>query len=257
MKDNSNKFGWEKAIIKVLESKNGIATLKDFYKEVPILIQETKAKNFEHNIRGYLTRLKTQKKLIKQIGLSSYSLIDVKVENNLFEEVKKDEFETEFLNDFPKENIHNYMEGFLIELGNFKGYQTYTPDKNVIFNGKKLSEITDYQILPDFTYKEIIESVKQIDVLWILEGFPYRTFDIEHSTDFTKAFLRAYQLRYFKTKFILVADHEKKNIFEKRVKMQPFCNCKESFLFNSYKDIFELYKNTVLNYELSSASGIF
>lgn len=42
------------------------------------------------------------------------------------------------------EYSHTYYQGLLVEVGNFKNYQTFVPnqDKNKIYLGKKLSEIT-------------------------------------------------------------------------------------------------------------------
>ncbi|MEK7104029.1 MAG: hypothetical protein AAB842_01340 [Patescibacteria group bacterium] len=74
---------WEAVILEVLEKHSGIATLKNFYEEVPPQIKKTKTTDAKHDIRGFLTRLKNVKKQIKQTGLSTYALLDVKVENDI------------------------------------------------------------------------------------------------------------------------------------------------------------------------------
>ncbi|MBU4321116.1 MAG: hypothetical protein KJ739_08530 [Nitrospinae bacterium] len=124
---------WENAIFRVLEKHNGIATLKFFYEEVPPQIEKTKTTDANHDIRGYLRRLKNVKKKIKQIGLSTYALLYVKADDVIYEDIQKKDFDVKFFN-LPKEKIHNYVEGMLIEIGNLKNYQTYTPDKNIIFS---------------------------------------------------------------------------------------------------------------------------
>ncbi len=60
------KSVWEIAILKVLDKHNGIATLKNFYEEVPSQIEKTRTTDAKHDIRGYLRRLKNVKKEIKQ-----------------------------------------------------------------------------------------------------------------------------------------------------------------------------------------------
>ncbi|NLO18489.1 MAG: hypothetical protein GX121_01185 [Ignavibacteria bacterium] len=255
--------GWEEAILKVLEKHNGKATLKEIYNDVPKLIQETKAKNIEHNIRGYLRRLKTVKSSIKQIGLSTYAFTDYQAENNLFEQItnksisKETDAGTDWKAKLEKAKVHSFIQGCLIELGNFNGYQTYTPDKNAVFNGVKLSELIDFPSLPKFTYNDIMKIVDRIDVIWLKDRFPIRTFDVENSTDFSKALLRAYQLRFFKAKFILVADISKKDIFENRVNMEPFVKIKKNVYFQSYDDVYQLYKSAALNNKLNKKSKIF
>ena len=49
---------------------------------------------------------------------------------------------------------HGYYQGLLVEIGKFKHKTTYVPaqDKNRLFIGKKLSELTDTTEIPAFTY---------------------------------------------------------------------------------------------------------
>ncbi|OGL47780.1 MAG: hypothetical protein A2W05_11500 [Candidatus Schekmanbacteria bacterium RBG_16_38_10] len=251
------KVGWEKAILQVIEKHNGIATLRDIYSEISLLIGKSNAQNSNHNIRGYLRRLKTAKKLIKQIGLSTYALINVELKENIFENINSREFEKTFLNEIPKENVHGYVEGMLVELGNYSGYETYTPDRNVVFNSKPLSELVSYNVIPNFSYPEVIDHAKQIDVIWFRDKFPVKTFDVENSTDFTKAFLRAYQLRYYKTKFFMVSDSERKGTYDKKVKSQPFGLIEDNSDFLSYKDVYDLYKSAAIYNQKIINSSIF
>ena len=251
------KIGWEKAILKVFEQKGGVVTLQDLYKEIPILIEKTLSIDINHTIRAYLRRLKQNKKLIKQIGLSTYALVDVHYQNSLYENIKSEEYEKVFFGEIPKEEIHGYIEGMLVELGNFSDYNTYTPDKNVIFNGKRLSDLVYYQNIPKFSYPDILKKTRHIDVIWFQEGFPIKTFDVEHSTDFSKALLRAYQLKYFNVKFFLVSDENKKKIFEDRINLKPFINISKITNFISYKEVYDIYRVSAIHNEKTSESFIF
>jgi len=251
------KIGWEKAILKVFEKKGGVVTLRDLYQEIPVLIPKTSSIDINHTIRAYLRRLKQDKKRIKQIGLSTYALIDVHYKNSLYEKIKSKEYEKVFFDGISKDEIHGYVEGILIELGNFSGYNTYTPDKNIIFNGKRLSDLVYYQNIPQFSYPDILKKVRHIDVIWFQEGFPIKTFDVENSTDFSKALLRAYQLKYFNVKFFLVSDDNKKKIFEDRINLKPFNNISKITNFVSYKEIYDIYRVSAIHNKKTSESCIF
>jgi len=249
-------IGWEKAILKVFEQNNGIVILQDLYKQVPELIGESISLDFNHTVRAYLKRLKTSKELIKQIGLSTYALAGIKYKNHFYEEIKKNKIDDiEFIN-LSKDKIHGHIEGMLIEIGMFNEFDTYTPDKNIIFNGKRLEEITTHSTIPNFTYPEILDKVRQIDVIWFKNGFPVQTFDVENSTDFTKAFLRAYQLKSFRTKFFMVANDNKQSIYEDRKNTKPFDTIKNDVNFISYKNIFSEYKNAVLHNKIKMQSAL-
>ena len=239
------KSVWEIAILKVLEKHQGIATLNNFYEEVPPQIVRTRTTDAKHDIRGYLRRLKNVKKEIKQIGLSTYALLDVKAENDIYENIQNKDYEKEFFG-LPKNQIHDYVEGMLIEIGNLKSYQTYTPDKNVIFNWQPLSELVTYDEIPEFTYQDILNTVKQIDVIWFKNRFPYLTFDIEFSTQISMALVRANELKNFKTTFYVIADESKEGLFKTKVNVSTFSGIKDEMKFITIKSVFGDYKNLVL-----------
>jgi hypothetical protein len=235
---------WETAILQVL-GKNGSATLLELYRDVPPQILQTKTTDTKHEIRGFLRRLKNVKGKIKQIGLSKYALIDYVQTESMYENIQKQEFEKVFFT-FPTEKIHDTVEGMLIEIGNLKGYETYTADNSAIFNNDILGNIATYKNLPEFTYSTILKTTKEIDVVWFKDGFPYATFDIENSTDYTKAFERALNLKYFKTKFYMVGHEKKENIFNERQNRISFNEIKNATTFYTIKNVFDDYKSLVL-----------
>lgn len=239
-------IGWERAIVKVFENNHGIVTLKKLYEEVPLLIHKSGSEDLNHTIRAYLRRLKQQKKVIKQIGLSTYSLAGLSYPKPFYEEIIEHSIETKDLKSIPKKEMHGFIEGMLIELGNFYNFDTYTPDTNVIFNGKPLMELIVHQVIPKFTFVSIMNKVRQIDVIWFKDEFPIKTFDVENSTDFTKALFRAYQLKYFKTEFFVVANDDKKTIYNDRINMKPFDSIKSDVKFIPYTKIFDIYKEAVV-----------
>lgn len=247
---------WENAILNVLEKHEGIATLKNFYEEVPPQIKKTRTTDAKHDIRGYLRRLKNIKKEIKQIGLSTYALLEVKADNVIYENIQNRNFENEFFN-LPQNEIHGYVEGMLIEIGNLKSYQTYTPDKNIIFNGEPLSDLIAYDEIPKFTYQDILNVVRQIDVIWFKDRFPYLTFDIEFSTQISMALVRANELKNFKSTFYVVADKSKENLFNTKANVSTFQGIKDNTKFITIKSIFDDYRNLVLENRNKERSLIF
>lgn len=250
-----DKIGWEKAIIETLSKYNGICTLKELYQNVPKLIISSKAKDFSHNIRSYLRRLKN-KDMLKQVGLSTYALKNYNVHKSIYRDILNEKLtEKEFLS-ISHKKIHGYIEGMLVEIGNMKGFDTYTPDKNVIFNGKSLLELTAYQKIPPFTYLDRIRKIEQIDVVWFKDGYPIRTFDIENSTDFTKALVRCYQLKYFITQCFMIADNQKKNIFEDRVTTSPFNEIKKNIIYVENISVFKDYQSILRYNKLKNNSVI-
>lgn len=246
---------WELAILKVLENYKGVATLKELYAEVPHYVSNTQTTSSEHDIRGYLYRLKTKKKEIEQIGISTYKLVGVNAENVIYNNIKVDGFEDDFFR-LPELEIHGYVEGMLIEIGNVKKYSTYTPDKNVVFNGEKLQKLISYDEFPKFTYSNIVKKAKMIDVIWFQNDFPAVTFDVEKSTDFSKALLRANEIQHFRTIYYMVALDKKEDQFNDRIEMISFEKIKPYVRFITIKSVYDDYKNLVLNTRKTSKSLI-
>jgi len=237
-------IGWEKTILTVFENQGGIVTLRELYNQVPQLVRDTSSEDTAHTIRAYLRRLKKSKGLIKQIGLSTYALVEARHSESFYEQVVDKHLNAKDLSSIPKERLHGYVEGMLIELGNLNGYETYTPDRNPTFNGKRLGELITYQAMPGFTYQTILDKIRYIDVIWFKEEFPFKTFDVENSTDFTKALLRAYQLKNFRTQFFMVANSDKKSIYDDRIDTKPFDTIKQDVQFISCQQVYELYQDT-------------
>ena len=204
-----------------------------------------------------MRRLKQTKGLIKQIGLSTYALSHIRYPNPFYEDVADQALGIDELKAVPQKEMHGYVEGMLVELGNFNNYDTYTADSNVVFNGKPLGELATYRGLPQFTYPSILDKVGRIDVIWFEDGFPIKTFDVENSTDFTKALFRAFQLKSFKTRFYMVANANKKSVYDNRVNTKPFDSIKDNTEFVPYLSVYELYKDAAIMSKKIKSSAIF
>lgn len=230
----------------VLQKHGGAATLATFYNDIPALGVKHNSQDYEKMIRGYLSRMKNQG-VIKRIGLSTYALVDYKVQNDLYESILNEKITKRDFVALPSKDMHGHLQGMLIEIGNMKGLDTYSPDKAVVFNGKSLGKITSCESIPAFTYADRLKKIAQIDVIWFKDGYPIKTFDVEHSTDFTKALVRGYQLKYFRADCFMIADAEKEKIFDDRIATKPFDEIKNIVKFLPNSSVFSDYQS-ILNF---------
>lgn len=143
---------------------------------------------------------------------------------------------------------HTEIQGMIIEIGNMKGFDTYTPDKSKIFVNKELGNIATIKECPGFTYEKIIQSVKFCDVIWFNpRGFPERLFEVEDSTDFRGSLVKFTELQDFKASFNLVAPSERKTKYDREVSKSAFKSIVDRCHFVDYVDI-EQYYGASLNY---------
>lgn len=163
---------------------------------------------------------------------------------------------TTYLDKLPKEidaktekqkeqKSHSRLQWMLIEIWNFNGFDTYTPDKNWIFYNRELGKISTLQNIPDFTYPKIInDSIKFIDVIWFNErGFPSKLFEVENSTDFRAGFIKFNEIQDFRSDFCFVAPKERKQKFETEKTKASFKNISERCAFLDYEFIEKWYNH--------------
>jgi hypothetical protein len=252
--ETQGKIRWEDAIIKVMKERGGSATLKELYEVVPQIREVSPHLDANHIIRGYLRRMTRVSGKLRRIGLGAYALPDVKLEQTLFEEIQEGKNKTEIFKNIQEKNLHSYVEGMLIELGNIYGYLTYTADPSGIFGSKPLRKFAIIENLPQFTSPALLNIAKTIDVLWLkkraLVVMPKHTFDVEKTTDFSKALHRAYQLRDFKATFYVVSPIKKNEQFKKKLSTDPYVEISDRLFFRSFEDIFSLYKVAIKHSEL-------
>ena len=232
------------AIKKVLEDNNGTATLAEIYNNIEKYYPEAKSsEQWEAGIRGVLYREIREKKGFKKIGLSIYALNDYKAEKKPQE---KD-----------KIRMHSFIEGICLELGNFKDFQTYTADSSVLYRDNiHLNQIATMKELPLFSYPEIIQEAKRIDVIWFnAKGykFPQKVFEVVDSIGtLNGAFNRSLQLQDFRTEFFIVAPEKHRAKYNQTIDLAPYNINKERFTVINYEEITELYENTAKVNKLES-----
>lgn len=139
---------------------------------------------------------------------------------------------------------HSYYQGLLIEIGNLKGLQTYIPpqDKNKNYLNSKLGDISSLSNILDFSYNEIVNRAKTVDVIWFNERkLPNSFFEVEHSTDIQNSLLKFYDLQDFYSKFYVVSALDRKREFEKKINYGAFKEIKNRVKFVDYEMISNLH----------------
>jgi hypothetical protein len=126
-------------------------------------------------------------------------------------------------------------------LGNLLGFDTYTPDASRTYNGQKLGEIATLDDLPPFTSEKIMDSVRNIDVVWLKDEWPEYFFEVEHTTGVTSGLLRIYQAQKLNTKFFIIGPRDVLKKFEKEVQKSPFNAIKEKYRFRPYEELCDMY----------------
>ena len=120
---------------------------------------------------------------------------------------------------------HGYYQGLLVEIGKFRQQTTYVPaqDKNRLFIGQKLSDISDTTEIPAFTYDDLLKRARTVDVIWFNERMmPSAFYEVEHTTDIKNSLSKFYELQDFQAGFYIVANISRKKEFEDKLHVSIF-----------------------------------
>lgn len=142
---------------------------------------------------------------------------------------------------------HTYYQGLLVEIGNLKGFKTAVPnqDKNKLFLSNPLSNIITVDSFYRFTYENIVQRARTIDVVWFNERqLPDSTFEVEHSTDIQNSLLKFMELQDFIINFKIVADEMRRSEFQKKLAYSAFSKIKKSVKFISYQMVSDMHTKT-------------
>ncbi|MEA2053823.1 MAG: hypothetical protein U9O96_01710 [Candidatus Thermoplasmatota archaeon] len=225
------------AIKKVLEEFGGVATWEQIYDNIEKYYPTAKvSKEWKAGIRGVLYREIKNRRNFKKVGLGLYALKD-------YEEEEKPKPEE-------KKRMHSYIEGICLEIGNFEGFLTYTPDTSAGFKDNVfLNQITTLPEIPMFTYPDMINVVKRIDVLWFNKTgfrFPQNAFEVVDTIGtLTEALNRCVQLIYFSTNITIVGPNKYKIKFENKINMEPYIKFRDRFDYKDYKTLMDFYDLSV------------
>jgi hypothetical protein len=226
------------ALKKLMIDNGGKATWEEIYKNIEKYYSDAKdMKDWQAGLRGVLYREIRNNKNFKQIGLGIYALLDYK------EEEKPKNEDTI--------RMHSYIQGICLELGNLNNFFTYVADPNFVFKDNvKLHTLSTLDKIPEFTYSEIINEVKRIDVIWFNKGsvvLPKKTFEVVDSLQtLEKAFNRSIKLFHFQTEFKIIAPKKFEKDYEKNLKSDPYYEYKNRFVFKDYETITQLYDSALI-----------
>lgn len=233
------------AVVEALTSNGGYAKLNYLYRNVP-KIPGVEWKTLTPN--ASIRRIVQEDKRILKIKPGLYALkeyiknlpIDIfmLIENN---RISNDNSEATIYS-------HNYYQGLIAEIGMINKFNTYIPpqDRGKKYIDKKLDDFSLMKDLPRFTYEELVNSVKNIDVIWFnTRNFPQKVYEVEHTTDFDNSLLKFLKLRDFNVKMNIVADRRRKGQFEKRIKHSAFDEIRNRVLFIDYDKLGKIYEACV------------
>lgn len=232
------------AIKKVLDDNGGAATWDIIYNNIEKYYPAAKASDeWQAGIRGVLYRELKDNKNFKKIGFGIFALKE-------FEEESKDEIKDD------KIRMHSYIEGICVELGNFDKFDTYTADPTAEFKDRiLLNNLTTLKTIPDFSYPEIIDSTKRVDVLWFNKNgyqFPKRAFEVVDSIGtLGEALYRTFQLLDFNASFHIIGKESDRNKFENKIQKQPYSQFSKRYVYKSYDQIISFYEKRLAVEKLS------
>jgi len=154
---------------------------------------------------------------------------------------------------------HSYYQGLIVEIGNLKGFSTFVPnqDKNRKYLNQSLKEITSLENIYQFTYTEIVNRAKTVDIIWFnSRKMPLAFFEVEYTTDIYNSLIKFAELQDFNSKFNIVSALAKKREFEAKLKSKVFEEIKDRIKFISYEHIAELHTNLYKYHSLQKEVSI-
>jgi hypothetical protein len=232
------------AVIKVMENNGGYATLGFLNQEV-LKVKDCvwKTKTPFASIR----RIVQDERFFFKIkpGLWALKSYRDRLPSNILptKEISKSKQE---------EFNHTYYQGLLVEIGNLKQFQTFVPnqDRNKIYLGKKLGELTTIDEFYKFSYDNITQKARTIDVSWFnIRRMPHMLFEVEHSTDIQNSLLKFLELQDFNVKLYIVADEARKREFEAKLSLNAFVPIQNRTQFMNYVQLSAWHTKT---YEITS-----
>jgi len=237
------------AVIKTMEKNGGFATLGFLYNEaLKIPDVEWKTKTPFASIR----RIVQDKRFFFKIKPGLWALKRWK-DRLPFNLQPHKEISEQTQNEFN----HAYYQGLLVEIGNLKGYKTFVPgqDKNKVFLNKKLFEITTAKEFYQFSYDNIIQKAKTIDVTWFnIRKMPNSIFEVEYSTDIQNSLLKFVELQDFNISMFIVTDGVRQREFQTKLNLNAFLSIKKRVRFLDYEKLADwhskIYEFTNLEREI-------
>jgi len=227
------KVTQEQQVIDVLRNAGGYATLRKL--------------NGLIDFSSWAT--KTPEASVRRIVQKSRHIFKIQPGLWALEEMRNDVLSQLNINPNDKKSeelfTHGYYQGLLVEIGKLQHHKTYVPaqDQNRLFIDKKLGDITDTIVLPDFTHEELMRRARTIDVIWFNErSMPSDFYEVEHTTDIKNSLSKFYELQDFNSGFYIVADTCRRNEFDDKLHTSMFSSIENRVKFLTYNQVADLYQ---------------
>lgn len=226
------------AVIEIMKSNEGYATLGQLYGEVLKLTGvDWKTKTPFASIR----RIVQDQRFFFKIRPGLWALKECrhKIPAHILSEAKEPK---------KQEYTHCYYQGLLVEIGNLRQFHTFVPnqDKNRKFLNKSLSELATITSIYSFSYSNLVKRAQTIDVVWFNDRkMPDSFFEVEHSTDIQNSLLKFLDLRDFNVNFRIVADKKRKREYESKLSYSAFKPISEKVKFLDYETVSELHSKSI------------
>jgi len=230
------------AVIQTLEKLGGVATLSELYDNVrKVKNCEWKTKTPNESIRRIV---QTRPNDIYKIKPGLYGLLKLKsqLESTGIIAETSNNINTTAL----KESNHTYYQGLLLQIGNYKGLNTFAPnqDKNKLFKqNTKIEDLRTLKSIYNYSYESFVKRSSTIDVIWFNDRkMPDSFFEVEYSPEFQNSLIKYCDLQDFNVNMIIVADKAQKSKLSGKLNYSVFKNIQKKIQFWPYERV-------VLEYE--------
>lgn len=228
----AKKYTQKQQVIDALRDNGGYATLGNLYHLVDTSAWSTKTPN--ESIRR-IVQLSNE---IFRIQPGLWALEECREEV-----LRKFKIKTKDAKD-DERFTHGYYQGLIVEIGNMKNFDTYVPaqDQNRKFLEKPLIDLCSTVHIPQFSYSELTNRARTVDVIWFNERkMPSSFFEVEHSTDIQNSITKFCDLQDFHSRFLIIAPQNRREQFDKVMSRTAFKDIKDRVSFHSYENISKQY----------------
>lgn len=231
----SKKLKQHEAVILAMEKLGGKALLSQLFQEVFTIENcDWKTKTPFESIRRIV---QTRPEVIKITpGLYALASRQKELEKEGILQSTRQNQESPAVADFN----HYFYQGLLLQIGKSHHLETFVPhqDKNKRFLNQSLGELRTLGELPAFGYPHFLRYGATVDVMWFNDrAMPDSFFEVEHSTDFERSFIKFVELQDFNAQMFIVADEKRRALFEEKNAQVAFRPIKPRVEFRSYDDV--------------------
>lgn len=240
-------------VVDLMRKNGGYLSLGEIYKEVEKEKSGLFDMNcFKTNIRYFIQR---EKKRYFRIKPGLWALIEYK---DILPEEIKNQIE-EGASYYDKVTDHSEIQANLISMGKALHFETYifTQDNTRTYSdGFRLHNIVDTNLMPQFTYEDIIEKLKTIDVIWFdnsveIESkrykYPRVVFEVETTTDFKKSLDKFKLLKMFNMQYMYIVSYEEREKqFDKIILDSRYDDIRGKVKFLQLEDVESFHGNPKL-----------